>query len=1076
LDERVHQKPPPPQLSPQPVKRDRLFALMDSARAGSGLWVSGMAGAGKTTLVASYLQEHRFPFLWYPLDRRDGDLPDFFFRFGSELRRISHRAYRGMPLLTPEYLPGTESFVSGYFAKLFSRIATPLWMVFDNYQDVPPQSGFNLVLMALMKFAPPGVVVVVISRDDPPPIMAGMLAAQKLMLIDSDRLAFTRAEAKELVRKLGGPSMGEDQVRRIWDLTRGWVAGIILLMLKPDPIARLAPPDNSRVSEIFDYLGNEVFERIGEAEQEFLLKTALLPDLAPMLTAALSGTPHPDDVLSRLIRRNFFIERALESGAAYRYHPLFRSFLLERFGKRYRGAEGCRLRTTAGDLLARAGRGEDAAALYAEAGEWGRLTDLVHELAPHLISQGRLGTLLGWIGLLPTPRVDADPWLLLWEGICTASVDPEAGWRLCCKAHPMFATRGDADGCRAAVSFILQTAVWSGKPWADIAPWVDEGARSVDTEDARTGPCPYGNLVSGMLAALSLFAPEDHRLPRWLELARGSMPSSGSLDVDSMTCEWLLYLESFRGEIESARALAGWATPIYEGSDKPPALLRWKLQLCHYHAASNDPDQGILTAEEGLQLAEQCGIRRHDAAFMAHRAYFYLVKGDLAAARQGLRQLARSVRQQSIAEVAWYNYLSCLEAYGAKDYARAAELGPIAVASARSYGVAWLVAAALFLQGRIHRAGGQAAPAAACLGEITQFAGASRSDMLRTWAFMDEADHGLTRQGTERLDALSRAFEVSARRGNLYHPALGRETMARLCAEALDHDIEPDVALGLIDALKLSPPDGPGCRRWPWAVRIYIMGRFSIVRGREPVSFPRKAQKRPLELLVLLACCGRGGETREHLADQLWPEAEGDKAEQTLSTTLHRLRKLLGPDRAIVQENERIALSSRHCWVDAWHFEDLVRLAAKAEDRGRRVALLAEAVDLYRGEPVGAGSSIRTYSRELMDKTLEALRQLGDLHEQVGDVEQALASWRRGVLLAPTAEVFYQRLMRTLIRQGDRTEAAAVYGRCRDTLEHELGIAPSETTRDLYRGLAAPAEDGMPSGAGQAPRGHRPLQ
>ena len=71
-----------------PLRADRRRAR------GLGLWVSGMAGSGKTTLVASYLQEHRFPFLWYPLDRRDGDLPDFFFRFGQ---RVAPNLAPGLP-------------------------------------------------------------------------------------------------------------------------------------------------------------------------------------------------------------------------------------------------------------------------------------------------------------------------------------------------------------------------------------------------------------------------------------------------------------------------------------------------------------------------------------------------------------------------------------------------------------------------------------------------------------------------------------------------------------------------------------------------------------------------------------------------------------------------------------------------------------------------------------------------------------------------------------------------------------------------------------------------------------------
>jgi DNA-binding SARP family transcriptional activator len=114
---------------------------------------------------------------------------------------------------------------------------------------------------------------------------------------------------------------------------------------------------------------------------------------------------------------------------------------------------------------------------------------------------------------------------------------------------------------------------------------------------------------------------------------------------------------------------------------------------------------------------------------------------------------------------------------------------------------------------------------------------------------------------------------------------------------------------------------------------------------------------------------------------------------------------------------------------------------------------------------------MRACSRELQEKTLEALRQLGDLHEQGGDHQQALVCWRRGVLVAPTAELFYRRMMRTLVRQGNRTEAAAVYGRCRDALEHELGIPPSKATAELYREITA-----LTPGAAVTSIGTRPVR
>jgi DNA-binding SARP family transcriptional activator len=130
-----------------------------------------------------------------------------------------------------------------------------------------------------------------------------------------------------------------------------------------------------------------------------------------------------------------------------------------------------------------------------------------------------------------------------------------------------------------------------------------------------------------------------------------------------------------------------------------------------------------------------------------------------------------------------------------------------------------------------------------------------------------------------------------------------------------------------------------------------------------------------------------------------------------------------------------------------------MKLADKADDSRQKLRLLSEALDLYRGNVTGDYPPIQAYSQGLLDKTVDALQKLGDLHEDTGDWQEAVNRYRRGILLAPLEEPFYQRLMKVLEKQGNRTEAAAVYGRCRNTLEHNLGILPSKTTTDLYRSI-----------------------
>src|SRR5215831_12253300 len=59
--------------------RERLFTLLkEQCRHHPLIWVAGPPGAGKTSLIASYLVEQRQRTLWYHVDPGDADLATFF--------------------------------------------------------------------------------------------------------------------------------------------------------------------------------------------------------------------------------------------------------------------------------------------------------------------------------------------------------------------------------------------------------------------------------------------------------------------------------------------------------------------------------------------------------------------------------------------------------------------------------------------------------------------------------------------------------------------------------------------------------------------------------------------------------------------------------------------------------------------------------------------------------------------------------------------------------------------------------------------------------------------------------------
>jgi DNA-binding SARP family transcriptional activator len=206
-------------------------------------------------------------------------------------------------------------------------------------------------------------------------------------------------------------------------------------------------------------------------------------------------------------------------------------------------------------------------------------------------------------------------------------------------------------------------------------------------------------------------------------------------------------------------------------------------------------------------------------------------------------------------------------------------------------------------------------------------------------------------------------------------------------------------------------------------VVVHTLGRFEIGVDGRPLATGRKQPKRTLSLLKALIALGGQRVCRSALIDALWPDIDGDMAQNALEVTLHRLRARLGVPEAIAARNGCLQLDARLVWVDALAFGACVEVQPCAGGASMHVEA---ALDLYRGtflpEDTDAGWSLRMRER-LRARFVRIVAEAAARLEAASQFEPAARLYERALAVDDLACVFHDGLARCLQRLGRSSEA-----------------------------------------------------
>ncbi len=197
--------------------------------------------------------------------------------------------------------------------------------------------------------------------------------------------------------------------------------------------------------------------------------------------------------------------------------------------------------------------------------------------------------------------------------------------------------------------------------------------------------------------------------------------------------------------------------------------------------------------------------------------------------------------------------------------------------------------------------------------------------------------------------------------------------------------------------------------------------------------------------------------TKEQIGLVFWPDIEPAKLKMRFKNDLYRLRRALGPE-AILFENDRYSFNPALDYdYDVETFLTHLALATNSSDIQEQIKHYQAAVDLVRGSYLSDIHMDWVWSERehLSQLHISALLKLAKLYLENKAPDMAKTTCQKVLKQDTCHEEAHRLLMKTFSILGDRSAIARQYQECKQALKEELDIPPAEETEDLYLQLIA---------------------
>lgn len=1055
----IHSKLMPPRPHRGVLKRDRLHTLLNGTVGSPLTLIHAGTGFGKTTelLELSSLYPRVF---WYQVTEPDRD-PMLF--LAHLISACTPSAEDHLQRLENNGHIAAASVLTSILNQLTLDLEEEALLVMDDYHLVSDVTDINHWFEQLIENRPPHLHIAIACRKIPEtPAFIRWRVKGVLLIIDQSDLSFTNDEIKDLFTSQYGYLISSEQAQNIFSYTDGWIIALQMIWQRLQAsrtknLDRILSELPTQLSEIFNFLAQEVLHRQPEELQSFLLSSAVLRQLDAKACNALLQIGNGAEILRSLVERGLFTFSV--DDVSYRYQRLFQDFLLDQ-GKDTPEKTNT-LHKRAAEYYISSNDPEEAIYHLFSCGEKSRAADMIESTGPRLVEIGRLRTLSKWIENLEDRLLEVHPGILILLGdVQRLRSQFEDAINSYGRAEKIFSRMKNLYGRSQALRSMAQVYLDTIRP-LKASSLLEEALALLEPQEH---PTEVAELMDALAEnKLNLGKPEEARAMH----REANMLRSESTPDD-------IYLEA-RALLRTGRlfqAVERFETYNPENMDvssllRPQRFHReMPLLLSLIHLMLGNIDKGEHFARQGVEIGRKLDSPFVEAVGWMRLGHAAQLKPQLPWQSKRLDQAMKFyehaielVRPFNVVRVQVEPLWGLCRYYGYQGHlTEAIKITGQAIDIADSSGDNWFVG---LLQTTL-------GTSFALAGEFTQ---ADHWLKLSIERFTDVSDiFGLATarvaqvfnywQNASRTDALNlfRSIIPLLKKENfgflLTQPShLGLQDvqpLLPLLLEAYRKGVDPTWLASLPHGLDLESLDyHPG-----YGLSVRTLGLTEVWRGKTLIS-PRDWQREKARQLFQFFISLQGKWfTREQLADRLWPDLDADASAQNLKVALNALTRALEPLREpgqapfFITRHDNLYGVNPAAKIDL-DIDDFQRLTNSTE-----LDDLKTAHAIYQGDYLCENCS-EPWAAPLRDRLRELYLQSGDqlatMLFNAGQWDESMHICHDLLAVDPCDEPAFRTLMRCHAARGNRSAVHSVFQRCVSILREDMDVEPSEETSSLYK-------------------------